>query len=230
MSNEKNTPILPSSTSTLNGLSQLIATSHANETDNSLVPKLTTEHKIPPLEKWQPKFCGDMDLTIKANGEWWHEGQQVTRQSLVDLFASVIWAETDEQGDTTYFLKTPVEKLKIQVEDAPLLVTQVDSIEKNGKTYLEFTTPHGDKVIADNEHPITLEQPNSATDDSTAPQPYILVRQNGDSKLYALIHRNVFYHLLNMGELSQTSVDTGEQTCLTLKSGDCVFSLSVPNN
>lgn len=204
---------------TLDGLTTLLTASNAD---------VATVRKIPPLEKWSPNFCGDMNLTIKANGEWWHEGRKMTRQSLVDLFSSVLWAESkgteEKDGETEYFLKTPVEKLKIQVEDAPLIITQVEQLEKDGKTYLEFRTPHGDSVIADDQHPIFFQTAKNTLPDSP-PQPYILVRQNGDSKLYGLIHRNVFYHLISMGELS----DNGTDTCLTLKSGDSVFELSVPN-
>lgn len=222
MSNENHNSPSPPAT-TLDGLSQLITENQSNKKGNHT-------RKIPPLEKWQPKFCGEMDLTIKANGEWWHEGRKMTRQSLVDLFSSVLWAEQTATG-MDYFLKTPEEKLKIQVEDAPLLVTQVDTLLKDGLTYLEFSTPQGDKVIADTQHPIIFRQAqsfssNGAVADSPT-QPYILVRQNGDSKLYALLHRNVFYHLINLGELSETG--NGQATCLRLKSGDSVFELIVPN-
>ena len=44
-----------------------------------------------PVDQWQPKRCGKMDLSVKANGEWWHEGQLIKRQSLLDLFSSVLW-------------------------------------------------------------------------------------------------------------------------------------------
>lgn len=201
-------------TQTLTGLTDLLNQSNLTNT------KAPT---IPPLENWSPNFCGDMDLTLKANGEWWHKGRKMTRQSMIDLFSRVLWME-ENQGETEYFLKTPVEKLKIQVEDAPLLITQVEQLEKDGKTYLELRTPHGDSVIADDQHPIIFRQAKNAPPDSP-PQPYILVRQNGDSKLYGLIHRNVFYHLITMGELSEN----GTETRLTLKSGDCVFELSVAN-
>lgn len=212
--------LLDDCTSTLDSLSSLLSAQDAK----NIAPKI---RRIPPLEKWFPKNCGTMDLVIKANGEWWHEGRQMTRQSMIDLFSSVLWTE-DVQGEPTYFLKTPVEKIGIRVEDAPLLITQVNTIEKEGKTYLEFITPHDDRVIADDDHPIIFRLPPNATA-NTAPQPYILVRQNGSSKLYGLIHRNVFYHLINLGELSETSDKTGTQTCLTLRSGDSVFHLSMPN-
>ena len=110
---------------------------------------------IPPLEKWHPEREGEMDMVIKANGEWWHEGGKISRQSLVDLFATVLWREgTDE--NPSYFLKTPVEKIRIQVEDVPFLITEVNLIEQNqqtASTVIEFITSTGDVVPLDEEHP-----------------------------------------------------------------------------
>ncbi|MFW2177749.1 MULTISPECIES: DUF1285 domain-containing protein [unclassified Moraxella] len=189
------------------------------------LPTTRLTRPIPPLEKWQPQSCGAMDMLIKANGDWWHEGRLVTRQSLVELFSKVLWAEEGDvngngAGEVQYFLKTPVEKIQIQVEDAPIIVTEVEQIEHEGQTWLQFCTAQGDVVIADDKHPISLgfpyqNQPHQAN------QPYLLVRQNGDSKLYGLIHRNVFYHLIELGELHATA--TG--ATLVLNSGDNQFEL-----
>ena len=79
---------------------------------------------IPPLEEWHPEQVVDMDLVIKANGEWWHEGGHMTRESLVNLFATILWKE-EQDGVIEYFLKTPAQKLRIQVEDVPLLINDV---------------------------------------------------------------------------------------------------------
>lgn len=218
------TPPATTPKASLEGLTALLTqpTSDDGETSD---PKV---RRIPPLEKWSPDHCGEMDLTIKANGEWWHEGRKMTRQSMVDLFSSVLWAEESPDGTFNYFLKTPIEKIGIQVEDTPLLVTQVDTIEKAGKAYLEFSTPHGDKVTASDQHPIIFRRPHSASSNSP-PQPYVLVRQNGESQLYGLIHRNVFFHLVNLGELEEIVTESGVQTQLTLHSGDSVFRLTMPN-
>ena len=190
--------------------------------------------QIPPLEKWQPKLSGTMDVVVKANGEWWHEGSQITRPLLIDLFAKVLWSEVDDNNHVEYFLKTPVEKWQIQVEDAPLLVNQVDVITQQfgdtSKPVLQFTTTQGDVVIADEQHPIRLGLPfthatqhDAGLQQKQASQPYLLVRQNGDSVLYALIHRNVFYHLIELGEL----VEGEEGTSLILHSGDSIFTLTM---
>ena len=184
---------------------------------------------IPPLENWHPEQIADMDVVIKANGEWWHEGGHMTRESLVSLFATILWKE-EKDGVTEYFLKTPVQKLRIQVEDAPLLIKDVGIVNEGDKRWLEFTTTTGDVVRLDDEHPITLRvydannknETKQLLADEAQIRPYMPVR-NG---LIALIGRNVFYHLTEIGELTEQ----GGETILTLQSGSKSYSLSMPSN
>ena len=202
---------------------------------------------IPPLGGWHPGQVAGMVWVIKANGEWWHEGGQMTRESLVSLFATILWKE-ENQGKTEYFLKTPVQKIRIQVEDAPLLINDVGIVEEAGQRWLEFTTTTGDVVRLDDEHKIVLKAYNPNVPDKHAesqPQassaqasntqnakdhqqqaveqqirPYMPVRQG----LMALIGRNTFYHLAEIGELTEQN---GE-TILTLQSGGQRYQLSMP--
>ena len=190
---------------------------------------------IPPLEKWHPQDMADMDLTIKANGEWWHEGGHMTRESLVSLFATILWKE-DNNGATEYFLKTPVQKIRIQVEDAPLLINDVGIVNEDDISWLEFTTTTGDVVRLDDEHRIMLKAYQPERHDSTENitvsedtqgiateaqvRPYMPVRNGLD----ALIGRNTFYHLAEIGELTE---DNGT-TILTLQSGGQSYTLSMP--
>lgn len=160
------------------------------------------KRSIPPLEQWQPKHCGKMDLTVKANGEWWHEGQLIRRQAMIDLFSSVLWKE---QG--LFYLKTPVEQIEITVEDEPLLVNQVDQIEINHQTYLQLTTSNQDLIVVDAEHPIFMRDYQGQL------RPYVHVRFG----INALIQRQTFYHLIAMGKLMENA--HGE-TILSLSSGD----------
>ncbi|MFZ2843213.1 DUF1285 domain-containing protein [Psychrobacter sp.] len=193
---------------------------------------------IPPLEKWHPEQVADMDLIIKANGEWWHEGGHMTRESLVSLFASILWKE-ENNGTVEYFLKTPVQKLRIQVEDVPLLINDVGIVNEDDNSWLEFTTTTGDVVRLDDEHPIRLNsyvadgnsdansvdsvnrhEENKRSQTDAQIRPYMEVR-NG---LTALIGRNAFYHLTDIGELTERD---GE-TILTLQSGGKSYQLSMP--
>lgn len=163
-----------------------------------------SSHKrsIPPLDQWHPKHCGAMDLKVKANGEWWHEGQLIKRQSMIDLFSTVLWKE-----DGKFYLKTPVEQIEIEVEDEPLFVNQVDQVEINQQTFLQLTTTTQDVVIVDQEHPIFMREFNGEL------RPYIHMRFG----INALIQRASFFHLIEMGELMENR--QGE-SILLLKSGN----------
>ncbi|MFC6979746.1 DUF1285 domain-containing protein [Microbulbifer taiwanensis] len=98
----------------------------------------------PPVHKWNPDFCGDMDLVIRRDGRWIHEGTEIRRLPLVKLFASILKHEGDE-----YFLVTPVEKLRIRVEDVPFIATQVARGGEGEHERLLFTTNTGDIVPLD---------------------------------------------------------------------------------
>ncbi len=166
-----------------------------------------------PLEQWHPADCGEMDLHIDARGDWHHEGRLMTRQSLVNLFARVLWREQDDAGDR-YFLKTPVEKIAIRVDDVPLLVTAIDAVaDEQGQTWLWAQTRTGDRVRIDAAHPLSMRSFRGEA------RPYVRIRRNLD----ALLHRNVLFHLLQMGTL----VDVDGQTRLRVRSGPQVFELGV---
>lgn len=164
--------------------------------------QLGHKRSIPPLAQWQPKHCGKMDLTVKANGEWWHEGQLIKRQALIELFSQVLWKEEGK-----FYLKTPVEQIEINVEDEPLLINQVDQVEIEGKKYLQLSTPQQDVIIVDAEHPIFMREYAGEL------RPYVHVRFG----INALIQRHAFFHLIEYGELLENA--QGESV-LSLQSGD----------
>jgi hypothetical protein len=138
---------------------------------------------LPPVHLWNPPNCGDIDIRIRKDGVWFHEGTPIGREALVRLFSTVL--RKDEDG---IYLVTPVEKLRIQVEDAPFVATRVD---RDGES-LRFTTNVGDEVEAGPENPIRVEMdPRSGE-----PRPYLHVRRG----LEALIARPVFYELVEMAE------------------------------
>lgn len=143
-----------------------------------------TEDGQRPVEKWNPEYCGEMDMVIKTDGSWWHEGSQITRRGLIDLFASIL--RKDEDGET--YLVTPVEKIKIAVERAPFVVVRAD-IEGEGEAQRIFFTTNLDEVVeAGTENPIRVE-----TDPKTLePAPFVTVR----GRLEASLKRSVFYELV----------------------------------
>lgn len=142
---------------------------------------------LPPVELWDPPYCGEMDIEIKSGGDWFYNGTSFKRMSLVKLFASVIKKEADN-----YFLVTPVEKVKINVVDTPFIVTQWQWVDES-KSVIQLMTNLGDSFLLDKEHPITLR-----SDDMLS----VIVRRN----LPATIHRNVFYQWIE--EASEVEVNS----------------------
>lgn len=152
---------------------------------------------LPPVHLWHPEHCGDIDILIRADGTWMHENSPIGRKELVRLFSTVLRLDPDG-----YHLVTPVEKMKIQVEDLPFRAL---TMERRGED-LVFTTDVGDEVTADAEHPITVE-----IDPATGePAPRIHVRRG----LEARIVRTVFYDLVEMAEVvdGRLTVRSGGQT------------------
>ena len=145
--------------------------------------------KLPPLERWHPPLSGELDMRIARDGTWYHEGAPIQRQNLARLFSTILRRE----DDGCYYLVTPVEKWRIQVEDAPFVAVLLEVSDKGAKQQaLRFTTNLGDVVTGGPEHPIEVEY---ATPDGE-PAPYVQVR----AQLRALLSRPVFLELTELGE------------------------------
>lgn len=136
---------------------------------------------LPPVHLWDPPYCGEIDMEIRRDGTWFHEGTPIGRPAMVRLFSTILKRE----GDRIY-LVTPVEKVGIRVEDAPFVAVDV---EPEGDA-LVFETNVGDRVTAGPEHAIRVE---TAADGE--PAPYLHVRAGLD----ALIDRKTFYRLVELG-------------------------------
>ncbi len=141
-----------------------------------------------PVHLWDPEYCGEMELQIKADGSWWYMGSEITRKRLVKLFSRVIKKEKQE-----YFLVTPVEKLKIKVEEFPFIANWLEVVtdQKQSHPWLTLKTNVGDQIKLDKDYPLIVEN-----DENGAPVPIIRVRAN----LYAKLSRSVFYELVEMSE------------------------------
>lgn len=157
---------------------------------------------LPPVDKWHPEFCGNMNLVIKRSGQWWHEGTPFTRAKLIKLLSSVLKKEGDD-----YFLVTPVEKIGIQVEDVPFVV--IDAINRGENLFV--TTQTGDTVLLGNDHPVELREFEGNL------VPYCNIRRN----LWARVHQNVLYRWID----SATEIKVKGHTKFQLSSGNYTFSL-----
>jgi hypothetical protein len=119
------------------------------------------------VERWDPPYCGEIDMRIAADGAWFYRGTPIAREALVRLFASILRRESDGR----YVLVTPVEKVAIAVEDAPFLAVEM-AIEAGPPRALVFRTNVGDILAAGPEHPLRFR-----TDAGTGGlKPYLRVR------------------------------------------------------
>ena len=136
--------------------------------------------KLPPVETWKPKNLGAIDIKISRDGTWVHEGGEIKRKELVQLFSTILVKE-----ENSYFLVTPVQKLRIEVEDAPFVAVSFQVRGEPPETDIIFETNVGDLVVLNKEHILWVAEG----------KPYIHVR----SGLNALLTRNAFYHLIDYG-------------------------------
>ena len=149
---------------------------------------------LPPVHTWSPPFCGDMDLVIKANGEWFHEGGKIKRPAMVTMFSRILWFDAGE-----YFLVTPVEKVRIQVEDAPFLVTGWQWVETGKGRAIEFKTQTEDVLVLGVDCDLWMASFLGEE------RPYISMRYG----MKALVGRNVFYSVANSLEPVKTPKGVG---------------------
>jgi hypothetical protein len=143
---------------------------------------------LPPVERWNPDFCGDLDMEIKADGTWFYMGTPIGRPALVQLFSTVLRKDAD--GRT--YLVTPVEKVGIRVEDAPFVAVEMDVSSAASNQVLTFRTNVGDVVEAGPEHELRFVD----EDGTGGLKPYLHVR----GRLEALVARPVMYQMVEIGE------------------------------
>lgn len=141
---------------------------------------------LPPVHLWNPPFCGDLDMRIARDGTWFYQGTPIGRPALVRLFSTILKRENGK-----HFLVTPVEKVGIQVEDAPFLAVEMLKEQQDGGRLLRFRTNVDDWVPCDAAHRLRFE---AAADGGLTP--YLHVRAD----LWAKVTRALYYDLVDMGE------------------------------
>lgn len=155
------------------------------ESISSLLDVQTHIKNLPPVHKWNPPLNGDMDMLIRRDGVWLHEGTVIARKELVRLFSTILKREGDD-----YFLVTPVEKWRIRVEDLPLQAVSLTQTRVHGQPAIAFETLTQDMVVADARHPIQVAVDSLRGE----PSPCVRVRTNLDAR----ISRSVFYQLVDL--------------------------------
>jgi hypothetical protein len=156
----------------------------------------------PPLHLWDPALSGDISIRIDAQGGWHHDNARITRESLVRLFASILRRESDGN----YYLVTPGEKWRIEVERHALMVTDIDVREGAAGSTLEATLNTGRRIVIDADHSLSL--------DPDAGGVAVLHLNHG---LTALFTRAAWYRLIEMADTQSGAA--------VLRSGRYEFSI-----
>ena len=147
---------------------------------------------LPPVDRWNPPFCGDIDMRIARDGTWFYNGSPIGRKPLVKLFSSVLKLEGGK-----FFLVTPVEKLGINVDDAPFVALDFEVAGDGAAQIITFETHVGDFTVAGPDNPIRV----TFDAESGEPSPYVHVRRG----LEALIDRKSFYRLVDIATERQVN-------------------------
>ncbi len=148
------------------------------------IARLAEEQRLPPVDRWSPTHCGDSEMRIARDGTWYHHGSPITRPAMVQLFSTILRREPDGK----HVLVTPIEKLDIEVEEAPFVAVEMKAEGVGAQTNLAFRLNTGELVTAGPEHALRFEE---GTD---GPRPYLHVRGG----LEALVARSIYYDLATM--------------------------------
>jgi hypothetical protein len=171
-----------------------------SDLDQILASIKTAETTQASRRAWNPEYQAEIDIRIATDGSWHHEGRRFQRDSMVKLFAGILRREQDN-----YYLVTPAEKLRIQVEDAPFVAVLVEQIDADGSSAIVFTTNIGERIVVDHAHGLRVD----IDDHTQEPRPYVHLRDG----LEALISRSAFYELLNLAY--ETQHDGGAYLAIT---------------
>lgn len=165
---------------------------------------------LPPVERWNPPYCGDIGLAIATDGTWSYGGSPIRRDLLVKLFASVLRRDDDGR----HYLVTPVEKVDVRVADAPFLAVDMEVIagdDGNGGQVIVVSTNIGDVVRIGPAHPLRFAiEPSSG-----GLKPYVLIR----GRLEARFTRSLAY------ELALLASRDADGSTMSIASGGVTFRL-----
>lgn len=163
------------------------------------IAEAVAARKLLPVEQWSPDNVGESHMRIAADGTWFHEGSPITRPAMVRAFAGLL----NREGDGSYWLVVPYQKLSIEVYDACFIATDVSQTEGN----LAFRLNTDELVVAGPDHPIR------AAGDADAPALYLGVRRGCEARL----NRSTYE------QLARIALDRGDDW--TVESGGKIWSL-----
>ena len=162
-------------------------------------PDWVTERQPPPVERWHPEHCGDIGMEIREDGSWWHDGSPIRRSELVQLFASILRLEEDQQS----YLVTPVEKVIVSVALHPLRIIDAEPLAGHSPEVLILTLNTGGQIPLDRRHTLTPEP-------RAADAAYVTL----DNGLTALFTRAAWYRLVNQADEKGSIMSDGRSLSL----------------
>lgn len=130
---------------------------------------------LPPLEQWNPDLSGDIDIVVARDGQWLYEGKPIGREAIVRLFSTILRRESDGH----HYLVTPVEKWRIQVEDAPIIAHSLRASGEGREQVLSVTTNTGETLEIGEAHPLHVGT-YAGTDE---PRPVVKLRHGTEARL-----------------------------------------------
>ena len=143
---------------------------------------------LPPIEQWHPELSGDIDIRIARDGQWYYQGEPMAREALVRLFAGILRREDDQ----SYYLITPVEKWRLQVDDLPFVAHSLEIDNAGAQQQLYLTTNTGERLAISPAHPLQVDH----CPQTGEPRPWVYVRRG----LEARILTSAFYDLAEIAE------------------------------
>ena len=122
-------------------------------------------------------------IKIKSNGEWLYQNTLIKKKTIIKLFSSVLVA--DEKGN--FYLETPAEKGKIEVEDSPFVITSfvIKGLNKNQE--IIFKTNIDEEIVLSKKNSLFYKKYKQSF------IPYVVIRKNINAKIL----RSVYYQLIN---------------------------------
>jgi hypothetical protein len=164
----------------------------------ALLERAGAARGLPPVERWSPPFCGDIDMAIDREGRWHYLGTPIGREALVRLFSGVLVREGDR-----YFLVTPVEKVGIRVEDVPFVAVEMHERGEGADRAIVLRTNVGDVVEVGPDHRLRFVL---APDGGLVP--YVHVRRGLEARLTrALLHE--IAELVAFDDLGRAGIHAG---------------------
>ena len=182
----------------INGLAELISAAESQS--------------YPPVEAWNPPYCGDIGLHITEDGQWHYQGSAIRRVAMVKLFSRVL--RCDEDG--RHYLVTPVEKVDVKVDDAPFLAVEMEVRGEGREQSLLFRTNLDDVVQCGSDRPLRFRTHH----EGQVAKPYVLVR----GRLQALVSRALYYDLVEIA-IAQQSFAADEASAIGIWSSGSFFAV-----